>query len=87
MSTIVTRAGKGSPLTHNEVDANFTNLNTDKLENNATFNSLARAQTEAALIAGANVTITPAGSGATRTLTIAASGGGGGAPQIMSWMI
>jgi hypothetical protein len=30
MSTIVTRAGKGSPLTHAEVDANFTNLNTDK---------------------------------------------------------
>jgi len=32
MSTIVTRAGKGSPLTHNEVDANFTNLNTDKYQ-------------------------------------------------------
>lgn len=30
MSTIVTRSGKGSPLTHAEVDANFTNLNTDK---------------------------------------------------------
>ena len=30
MSTIVTRDGKGSPLTHTEVDANFTNLNTDK---------------------------------------------------------
>ena len=30
MSTVVTRAGKGSPLTHTEVDANFTNLNTDK---------------------------------------------------------
>lgn len=30
MSTIVTRAGKGSPLTHTEVDANFTNLNSDK---------------------------------------------------------
>jgi hypothetical protein len=30
MSTIVTRAGKGSPLTHVEVDANFTNLNNDK---------------------------------------------------------
>jgi hypothetical protein len=30
MSTIVTRAGKGSPLTHVEVDANFTNLNADK---------------------------------------------------------
>ena len=32
MSTIVTRAGKGSPLTNTEVDANFTNLNTDKVE-------------------------------------------------------
>lgn len=32
MSTIVTRAGKGSPLTNNEVDSNFTNLNTDKVE-------------------------------------------------------
>lgn len=32
MSTIVTRAGKGSALTHNEVDANFTNLNTDKAQ-------------------------------------------------------
>ena len=30
MSTIVTRAGKGSPLTHTELDTNFTNLNTDK---------------------------------------------------------
>jgi sugar lactone lactonase YvrE len=42
MSTIVTRAGKGSPLTHAEVDANFTNLNTDKVENGqaVTFTSL-----------------------------------------------
>ena len=32
MTTIVTRAGKGSPLTHTEVDTNFTNLNTAKLE-------------------------------------------------------
>jgi hypothetical protein len=32
MATIVTRAGKGSPLTHAEVDANFNNLNTDKAE-------------------------------------------------------
>jgi hypothetical protein len=32
MATIVTRAAKGSPLTHVEVDANFTNLNTDKAE-------------------------------------------------------
>tara|TARA_R100001143_G_C3291745_1_gene101550 strand:- start:71 stop:673 length:603 start_codon:yes stop_codon:yes gene_type:complete len=28
--TIVTRAGKGSPLTHNQVDANFDNLNDGK---------------------------------------------------------
>jgi hypothetical protein len=32
MSTIVTRAGKGSPLTNNEIDANVNNLNTDKAE-------------------------------------------------------
>lgn len=32
MTTIVTRSGKGSPLTHNEVDANFTNLNSGKVE-------------------------------------------------------
>jgi hypothetical protein len=32
MATIITRAGKGSPLTNNEVDANFVNLNADKVE-------------------------------------------------------
>lgn len=32
MSTIVTRAGKGSPLTFTELDANFNNLNADKIE-------------------------------------------------------
>ena len=32
MSTIITREGKGSPLEWAEVDANFTNLNTDKAE-------------------------------------------------------
>ncbi len=35
MSTIVTVSGKGSPLTHTEFDANFTNLNTDKLDDAA----------------------------------------------------
>ena len=35
MATIVTRAGKGSPLTHDEVDDNFDNLNTDKVETSA----------------------------------------------------
>ena len=32
MATITTRSGKGSPLTNTEVDNNFTNLNTDKVE-------------------------------------------------------
>ena len=32
MSTIVTRAGKGSALSYTEVDDNFTNLNTDKYQ-------------------------------------------------------
>lgn len=32
MTTIVTRTAKGSALSWNEVDTNFTNLNTDKLE-------------------------------------------------------
>lgn len=32
MATIVTRSGKGSALTHAEVDANFNNLNTEKIE-------------------------------------------------------
>ena len=32
MATIVTRAGKGSALQHSEMDSNFTNLNSDKIE-------------------------------------------------------
>lgn len=32
MTTVTTRSGKGSPLTTAELDANFTNLNTGKLE-------------------------------------------------------
>lgn len=41
MTTIVTRAGKGSALTNNEVDANFTNLNTYKAEITASTGSVA----------------------------------------------
>jgi len=39
------------------------------------FNSATRAQVEAELVAGTNITITPSGTGATRQLTIDASGG------------
>lgn len=35
MATIVTRAGKGAPLTNTELDANFTNLNNGKVETTA----------------------------------------------------
>jgi len=35
MATIVTRAGKGSPLLNTEIDANVVNLNNDKIENSA----------------------------------------------------
>lgn len=37
MASLTTRAGKGSPLTNNELDANFTNLNADKLELGGTY--------------------------------------------------
>ena len=40
MSTIVTRSGKGSPLTTTELDANFTNLNTDKIQSGNTVAAL-----------------------------------------------
>lgn len=40
MSIIVTRIGKGSPLTNLELDSNFSNLNADKLEISA-FNQTA----------------------------------------------
>jgi hypothetical protein len=40
MSTIVTRAGKGSALTYDEVDSNFINLNTDKIQAGDTVSGL-----------------------------------------------
>jgi len=41
MATIITRAGKGSPLTNAELDSNFTNLNNGKLETTATTSDVA----------------------------------------------
>lgn len=74
--------GVASGATANATDAALrdraTHTGTQTASTISDFNSSSRAQTEAALIAGENVTITPAGSGATRTLTIAATGGGGG---------
>jgi len=53
MATITTRSGKGSALTHNELDTNFTNLNTDKIE---TGNILAGTGV-AVSVASGNVTV------------------------------
>jgi hypothetical protein len=39
MSTIVLRSVKGSPLTNAEVDANFTNLNNDKIQIGGTYSA------------------------------------------------
>ena len=45
MSTIVNRATKGSPLTNTEVDSNFSNLNTDKMEKSSNLCDLSNAAT------------------------------------------
>lgn len=81
--------GVASGATANATDAALrdrsTHTGTQAASTISDFNSAARAQTEAALVAGTNITITPAGSGATRTLTIAASGGGGGSTNRMGF--
>jgi hypothetical protein len=45
MSTITLRQSKGSPLTNTEVDNNFSNLNTDKMEKSNNLSDLADAPT------------------------------------------
>ena len=57
MATIVTRASKGSPLTNTEVDANFTNLNTDKIESSGVVSALS-AGTGITLSAGGSIACT-----------------------------
>jgi hypothetical protein len=72
MSTIVTRAGKGSALTHNEVDDNFVNLNTDKLQSG---NTAAALTITSATINGGTITGTALNGtlGATTPSTVAAT--------------
>ena len=65
MSTIVLRSVKGTPLTNTEVDTNFTNLNTDKVEKTA------------AAITGGSINGTTVGASTASTgafTTLAASG-------------
>ena len=71
MSTIVTRSVKGSPLTHNEVDANFNNLNTDKIQSG---NTVAALTITSATINGGSIsgiTALPIASGGTGAATAA----------------
>jgi hypothetical protein len=78
MSTIVTRAGKGSPLTNNELDANFVNLNTDKYQSgdSASFaqvavdNILVNGNTISSTDTNGNIVLSPNGSG---TVDVASS--------------
>lgn len=51
MTTIVTRTSKGSALTHTEMDANFINLNTDKVETSILANYSTTVETDASIAA------------------------------------
>ena len=82
MSTIVTRAGKGSALTHNEVDANFVNLNTDKLQSGDTANSLTITNLSGTTVTYTNANISSAtitGGTITGITDLAVADGGTGA--------
>jgi len=60
MSTLTTRAGKGSPLTNTEVDTNFTNLNSDKFQANDNI-SVANLTVSGAVTMGVDASVTAAG--------------------------
>lgn len=79
MATIITRAGKGSPLTHNEVDANFVNLNDDKIEGIAVQDDAAPIVTSPTLnFTGSGVTVTDVAGVATVNVP------GGGSTTVIS---
>lgn len=79
MTTIVTRSGKGSALSYTEVDTNFTNLNSYKLETTNNLSDIGNATTArnnlSAAKSGANSDITSL-SGLTTALTVAQGGTG-----------
>jgi hypothetical protein len=72
MSTIVTRAGKGSALTFDQVDANFTNLNNDKIQSG---NTVAALTIINATLTSATIT------GLTSPLPVTSGGTGASTPE------
>ena len=70
MATIVTRSGKGSPLTNNEVDSNFTNLNSGKVET-STISSYGASLIDDANAAAARTTLDVDQAGTAAALAIA----------------
>ena len=88
MATIVTRAGKGSPLTHAEVDANFNNLNSDKAETSALGTAAYAATTDFAAAAHTHTLsdITDAGTAAAAATTdFATAAQGANADTAYGW--
>lgn len=75
MATIVTRVGKGSPLTNTELDANFTNLNAELATKQATLVSGTNLKTinGQSLLGSGDLTISGGGGGATLDDVIALS--------------
>ena len=81
-SNYVKLGGIETGATANDTDANLkdraNHTGTQAASTISDFTSSSRAQVEAALTAGANITLTPSGTGATRTIAISAATGGGG---------
>lgn len=85
MSTIVTRAGKGSPLTHTEADTNFTNLNADKLEINPALGTpVSGVLTNTT---GLPISTGVAGLGANVATALAVAVGSAGAPVVLNGVL
>jgi hypothetical protein len=81
-------AGVASGATANSTDAQLrdrsTHTGTQTAATISDFTASSRAQVEATLTAGANITLTPSGTGATRTIAIASTASGGGDGTVTS---
>ena len=69
MSNIVTRAGKGSALSYAEVDANFTNLNTDKIQSGGSASIITLTSASIGALTATSATISALGTPGSGTLT------------------